>query len=217
MPLGEALELASQLERSKRPRPPLPTGPGPCPYCEGPTVLRNGRRGKFYGCAGFPRCKGTRNYVEPPSDPRAQALFPPPLTTEELGNELSKLVGLPAYVYEGREQTEAEQLRAAIRAAGFQVMETSGQWSIHDVSQQALADERRTADVIHQNIDLEQAVAAAQRLSERVDDFVARQPETPELTQLRLANTEFKGFADQLIPRPTPEQTKTLFPSEGTT
>ncbi|MFA6944286.1 MAG: AAA domain-containing protein [Pedobacter sp.] len=33
-----------------------------CPRCSSPMVLRNGRRGKFYGCSKFPYCKGTRNY-----------------------------------------------------------------------------------------------------------------------------------------------------------
>lgn len=34
-----------------------------CPRCNSRMVLRNGRRGKFYGCSRFPYCKGTRNYV----------------------------------------------------------------------------------------------------------------------------------------------------------
>ena len=33
-----------------------------CPRCNSPMILRNGRRGKFYGCSRFPYCKGTRNY-----------------------------------------------------------------------------------------------------------------------------------------------------------
>ncbi len=32
-----------------------------CPRCGHKMVLRNGRRGKFYGCSRFPYCKGTRN------------------------------------------------------------------------------------------------------------------------------------------------------------
>jgi superfamily I DNA and/or RNA helicase/very-short-patch-repair endonuclease len=33
-----------------------------CPRCGNRMVLRNGRRGKFYGCSKFPYCKGTRNF-----------------------------------------------------------------------------------------------------------------------------------------------------------
>ncbi len=33
-----------------------------CPKCGSRMVLRNGRRGKFYGCSKFPYCKGTRSY-----------------------------------------------------------------------------------------------------------------------------------------------------------
>lgn len=33
-----------------------------CPRCSNRMVLRNGRRGKFYGCSKFPYCKGTRNF-----------------------------------------------------------------------------------------------------------------------------------------------------------
>lgn len=32
-----------------------------CPDCLGPMVPRMSARGKFWGCAGFPQCKGTRN------------------------------------------------------------------------------------------------------------------------------------------------------------
>lgn len=39
-----------------------PGGPGPCPICKGTTSLREGKFGKFYGCNGFPTCKGSRNY-----------------------------------------------------------------------------------------------------------------------------------------------------------
>ncbi len=33
-----------------------------CPRCAAKMILRNGKRGKFYGCSKFPYCKGTRNY-----------------------------------------------------------------------------------------------------------------------------------------------------------
>jgi hypothetical protein len=32
-----------------------------CPRCNLSMVLRNGRRGQFYGCSSFPRCRGTRS------------------------------------------------------------------------------------------------------------------------------------------------------------
>ncbi len=33
-----------------------------CPHCGSSMVLRNGRRGQFYGCSRFPSCRGTRDY-----------------------------------------------------------------------------------------------------------------------------------------------------------
>ena len=35
-----------------------------CPRCSTKMVLRNGKKGKFYGCTTFPRCRGTRNFIE---------------------------------------------------------------------------------------------------------------------------------------------------------
>ncbi|HEX8993951.1 MAG TPA: AAA domain-containing protein [Candidatus Paceibacterota bacterium] len=32
-----------------------------CPRCGAKMILRNGRRGRFYGCSRYPYCKGTRN------------------------------------------------------------------------------------------------------------------------------------------------------------
>lgn len=55
---------------SSEPKPefkaPLPNAPL-CPKCNGPMRLRVARKGKlsggkFYGCARFPSCKGTRSY-----------------------------------------------------------------------------------------------------------------------------------------------------------
>jgi len=36
-----------------------------CPRCTARMVLRNGRRGKFYGCSKFPYCRGTRQFPLP--------------------------------------------------------------------------------------------------------------------------------------------------------
>lgn len=32
-----------------------------CPDCDGPMVPRTSAHGKFWGCAKFPKCRGTRN------------------------------------------------------------------------------------------------------------------------------------------------------------
>ncbi len=32
-----------------------------CPRCSSPMLLRNGRRGQFFGCSRFPYCRGTKN------------------------------------------------------------------------------------------------------------------------------------------------------------
>lgn len=50
--------------------------------------------------------------------------------------------------------SEAEKLREAIRDAGFEVMQTSGRWSIHDVSELGIAEQEKTAEIICENIDL---------------------------------------------------------------
>jgi len=34
-----------------------------CPRCGAGMVLRSGKRGQFYGCSRFPRCRATRDYV----------------------------------------------------------------------------------------------------------------------------------------------------------
>lgn len=41
----------------------FPIGPGPCPVCSEPTLLRDGQFGKFYGCTLYPACKESRYYV----------------------------------------------------------------------------------------------------------------------------------------------------------
>lgn len=38
-----------------------PKKPGLCDKCGKEMVLRQGKHGKFYGCTGFPECKGTRS------------------------------------------------------------------------------------------------------------------------------------------------------------
>lgn len=34
-----------------------------CPRCRSTLMLRNGKRGEFWGCSGFPKCRFTRDYV----------------------------------------------------------------------------------------------------------------------------------------------------------
>lgn len=52
-------------------------------------------------------------------------------------------------------RTERNRLREAISDAGFSVMQTSGRWSIHDVSKLAEIEQAKTNEIIGQNIDLE--------------------------------------------------------------
>ncbi len=50
-----------RTNNSKMPAPgteTLPKTGAPCPTCGGPTVLRHGPHGHFYGCASYPVCKG---------------------------------------------------------------------------------------------------------------------------------------------------------------
>lgn len=42
-----------------------------CPKCGSDMVLREGYRGKFYGCSKYPDCKGTANYDGPQDPPKA--------------------------------------------------------------------------------------------------------------------------------------------------
>lgn len=50
---------------------------------------------------------------------------------------------------------EADKLRAAVRSAGFAVMETSGAWSIHDASERGKAEEAKSLEVATRNVELE--------------------------------------------------------------
>lgn len=52
-------------------------------------------------------------------------------------------------------EAENAKLRAAIKDAGFAVMETSGAWSIHDVSEKGKVDEARELEVATKNVTLE--------------------------------------------------------------
>jgi very-short-patch-repair endonuclease len=52
------IERAGILE----PRPAPVLTDQTCPRCNSRMILRNGRRGRFYGCSRFPYCKGTKDY-----------------------------------------------------------------------------------------------------------------------------------------------------------
>lgn len=65
---------------------------------------------------------------------------------------------------------ERDKLREAVRAAGFAVMETSGAWSIHDVSERGKAEEAKALEVATRNVDLEVEVA---KLREVLKPFAA--------------------------------------------
>lgn len=43
-----------------------------CPECDKGLVLREGRRGKFVGCSGYPKCRYTRDYQPPKEDAEAE-------------------------------------------------------------------------------------------------------------------------------------------------
>jgi DNA topoisomerase-1 len=36
-----------------------------CPECGKPLAIRSGRKGRFVGCTGYPRCRYTRDLNEP--------------------------------------------------------------------------------------------------------------------------------------------------------
>lgn len=60
------------------------------------------------------------------------------------------------------------KLRAAIKRAGFAVMETSGEWSIHDVSEQGKAEEAKCLEVATKNAELEARVDLLETLLTRM-------------------------------------------------
>lgn len=55
-------EFFDHRDDTRDPFDDVEPGPGPCPICEFPMVLReNCRTGqKFYGCMSYPQCTGTR-------------------------------------------------------------------------------------------------------------------------------------------------------------
>jgi DNA topoisomerase-1 len=78
-------EPATDLEPPTLPDPPkaLPTGKQ-CPVCSGELQLRQGRRGAFLGCSGFPSCRFTVDPDEDVSDswPRRREPARPPIPSD---------------------------------------------------------------------------------------------------------------------------------------
>jgi DNA helicase-2/ATP-dependent DNA helicase PcrA len=51
-------------EEAEQPEPVADPGTPSCPQCGGRMVKRNGRYGEFWGCAKFPKCRGSRDLEE---------------------------------------------------------------------------------------------------------------------------------------------------------
>ncbi len=54
-----AKKQADELLPAPTRPPPIPTDIR-CDECGQPMVVRTGRRGRFLGCSGYPKCKGTK-------------------------------------------------------------------------------------------------------------------------------------------------------------
>lgn len=59
-------------------------------------------------------------------------------------------------------RAEIANLRGAIKRAGFEVMQTSGDWSLYDVSEKAKAAEAKELEVVNANVELEVKIAGLQ-------------------------------------------------------
>jgi len=68
-----------------------------CPLCGAPMVLRQSRRGKFYGCSTFPRCRGTL-----PHKPTTEPGESPPGKETQLTDQQCPKCGAPMVVREGK-------------------------------------------------------------------------------------------------------------------
>lgn len=94
-------------------------------------------------------------------------------------------------------RTEVAKMHQAIIDAGFQLMRTSGKWSIHDVSKYAEAERRKTVEVINENHSLEAQVKQLRTALERtVSDLkwvCSQQPSSNFESSLLLASAALKG------------------------
>lgn len=106
---GEAPAAGDAPERATPPaarKAAEPTGES-CPQCGKPLVAREGKRGPFVGCTGYPRCRFTRN-IEPgesaPAEPGATpptGAAPPRKAPEPTGESCPKC-GKPLVAREGK-------------------------------------------------------------------------------------------------------------------
>lgn len=84
---AEMDQTAGQIEDLiESPFDPFPDEIDVCPECGKPMVERNGKRGKFYGCSGFPACRYTRN--EPMTVHRKAAVHKSDLDPYSIKNEV---------------------------------------------------------------------------------------------------------------------------------
>lgn len=79
----EQLTAARLAERDRQQgRPPVPTQQTPpCPQCNRPMRLRTAKQGsnagsQFWGCSGYPECKGTKKFEPNSSDDRTNPTHP---------------------------------------------------------------------------------------------------------------------------------------------
>lgn len=62
---AKAVEIAAKISAQFGHELPAPTATGPiatdidCDECGKPMIIRNGRKGRFLGCSGYPKCKNT--------------------------------------------------------------------------------------------------------------------------------------------------------------
>ena len=59
-----SMPLPPELKAALPSRPKPITTSEACPDCGKPMVLRDSKRGKFLGCSGYPKCRGTRSVTE---------------------------------------------------------------------------------------------------------------------------------------------------------
>jgi len=108
---GSAEPVAGEPQQAETPQeapaPPTrqalePTGEK-CPECGQPLVVREGRRGKFIGCSGFPKCRYTRDAEPGEGGPAESEAGPAPVRQEpEPTGEKCPKCGKPLVVRTGR-------------------------------------------------------------------------------------------------------------------
>jgi ssDNA-binding Zn-finger/Zn-ribbon topoisomerase 1 len=129
--------MANRVSRSEKPAPGAWRGVaardrarparGPvCPQCGGGMVLREGRSGQFWGCRGFPECRGT---VDPrrasSAAPGSPAAFPAP----SVNPSRAAILGQLRACLDALEAAEVDSAIAAAAAAYDGLEERwSGRW-----------------------------------------------------------------------------------------